>query len=183
MTVPHIDNNGNIYIGSSYTFYSIKLTGSLNWTFVLQSKIKSIPYVDSNNLIYISDSYNIYMLNQNGKLVSEGFIYYGDRSDFCVGSDNSIYSENSHQQLVQLFPNGYRNYEYSLDNNIITKMKIFPDGMLYFGTNDGYLYSVNTFTGQQIQNIVITPSNIVLKAKSDAFQFVVKVYDINNNEI
>jgi outer membrane protein assembly factor BamB len=160
-----IDSNGALYLGSNdgYVYSLNSTTGSVNWlkrvnntnynpNVTSPNSIYTTPLIAPDGTIYIgSNEGYLFALNNNGNIKwsynagyplqsspiidGSGSIYFGAGNNvYAVGDAGSqAYSK----WLTPFVTNAHVNSSPALSSN----------GYLYFGSDDGYVYAVNSFTG------------------------------------
>ena len=127
-TAPTIVND-TIYIGSSNTkLYSIDIDKSKNWEFTGGDEILSTPTYVNESVIFGSSDGNLYCLN-----ISDGNV------NVYVGSDEG--------NLTCLdIRDGKIKWSFPAGGEVQTTPAI-KDDLIAFGSNNGYMYVLNKFTG------------------------------------
>jgi outer membrane protein assembly factor BamB len=145
---PAVAADGTIYIGSKTGFFAINPDGSLKWSYPTGDTEAGSPVIDPSGIIYVASwDHNLYEFNTDGTR----------RFTFSTG-DAMAGAPAIDQDLCWVYIGSNDGYVYALDNDISTIWKfktdngmgmpaIGPDGNLYVGGLDGYLYSLNPYSG------------------------------------
>lgn len=142
-----------IYIGSSNSkLYSFGTDKEKNWEFTTGDEILSSPSYVNETVIFGSSDGNLYCLN-----VSDGdLVWKVDLSNKVLSSptvdehDNSVYIGSDEGNLTCLdVRDGTVKWSYSTGDKVQSTSAL-KDNMVAFGSNNGYLYVLNKYTGQEI---------------------------------
>ena len=150
-TTPTIVND-TIYIGSTNTkLYSIDIDKSKNWEFTSGDEILSTPAYVNESVIFGSCDGNLYCVN-----VSDGSVLWKeDLNNKILSSptvddyDNNVYVGSDEGNLTCLdIRDGKIKWSYHTGSEIQTTPAL-KDDIITFGSNNGYLYVLNKFTGKE----------------------------------
>jgi outer membrane protein assembly factor BamB len=148
---PAIDENGVIYVGTTYNtwegnrLFAFYPDGTLKWKFFTGDDIYSSPAIDEDGVIYFGcDNHNIYALYPNGSLkwkyTTGDYIF----SSPAIGQDGTIYCGSDDNYLYAIYPNnGTLKWRYKSGHWIRTAPCIGDDGTIYCVSLDNHLYAVN----------------------------------------
>ncbi len=147
---PAIDDHGILYIvGLPSTLYAISPNGQLKWTFKADGVLPATPVIGEDHVIYVGSMDGLlYAINWDGSLKwkfrasrpilgspvvdSDGTVSFASGNKFCsVSPSGELKSE------LRVTP-GWRGGEAPI---------ITPDGIIYLGGIDGFLYALQGFTG------------------------------------
>ena len=150
-TAPTIVND-TIYIGSTNTkLYSIDIDKSKNWEFTSGDEILSTPTYVNESVIFGSSDGNLYCLNTNdGRLNWKVDLNNKVLSSPTVDEyDNNIYvgSDEGNMTCIDI-RDGKIKWSYPTGSEVQTTASIKGD-LVAFGSNNGYLYVLNKFTGRE----------------------------------
>lgn len=141
-----------IYIGSTNSkMYSIGTDKELNWKFTVGDEILSSPAYTNESIIFGSNDGYLYCLNE-----SDGdIIWKSDLNNKILSSptidehDNSVYIGSDEGNLTCLDPrDGNVKWSYFSGNKVQTTPAL-KDNFVVFGSENGYLYVLNKFTGAE----------------------------------
>jgi outer membrane protein assembly factor BamB len=141
-----------IYIGSTNTkFYSIDTDKSKNWDFTTGDEILSSPSYVNDTVIFGSSDGNVYCLNEsNGDLV-----WKVDLSNKVISSptvdehDSSVYIGSDEGNLTCLdIRDGTLKWSHQAGDKVRSTAAL-KDNLVAFGSNNGYLYVLNKYTGAE----------------------------------
>ncbi len=138
---PSVDKEENIYIeGADWYLYSVKENGTLKWKYKSSSlKNFASPSLDA--------SYNVYMLKSDGSLAvvkSDGtlnWLYISNKllTTPTIGKNGEIYMGGTNGLYV--IQNGTLKWKYI--TNKVYSNPVLKDRIVYFGSDDGYLYAIH----------------------------------------
>lgn len=141
---PIIDSNGIIYAGSKDScVYAITPGCSLKWHYKTDGYISSNLAIGNDNTIYFGtkDSF-LYALSQDGTLKWRYKIDNSLEYDSpVINLEGTIYIGTN--KLYALNPDGTLKWRYAPESKIGTTPAIDSDGIIYFGSDDGYLNALN----------------------------------------
>lgn len=168
-----IANDGTIYFGSNDgKIYAVNPNTGLSiggsWPITLQNLVSSIvtgpnsmyttPLISPNGTIYIGSNEGIfYALNPNGSLKWKVPSPSGplQSSPIMDASGTIYYAVNKY--VVAIGDAGYQHYSkwtgpYSATDNVISSPALGANGYLYFASVDGWVYALDSFTGDFVWN-------------------------------
>lgn len=142
----------NIYIGSSNgNLYSIGTDKEKNWDFTTGDEILSSPSYVNKSVIFGSSDGNVYCLEKadgdlkwkvdlNNKVIS---------SPTVDEHDNSVYIGSDEGNLTCIdVRDGTVKWSHSVGDKVRTTAAL-KDNLVAFGSNNGYLYVLNKYTGEE----------------------------------
>lgn len=130
--------------------FALTNRGELKWSYPLLETAQGAPVIGADGAVYVSSwgrgySYGVeqggklYALSPAGELLWDG--PYGCINSACLGADGTIYSSGLDYKLYALSPTGAVLWSYQLGQIVAGSLIIAPDGTLYAGCSDGYLYA------------------------------------------
>lgn len=158
---PAIDDNGNIYFGTSgkasdldARIYCLSSSGSFKWAKEIERA--SAPSISSDGTIYIAgtgkyerieEGYYLYAFNSDGsqkwKYSSLGG-YVSSGVAPSIGPDGTIYIGSYDRNLYAINSNGTLKFKYTTGGSIESCPAIDANGTIYFGSRDGNFYALNS---------------------------------------
>jgi len=163
LSSPTIGPEGTIYAGSpSYGFYAVRPgDGSIKWSWIANWCIISSAAIGDDGLIYVgSKDHHLYAFDDaleapawgfatgtfyDGHLVdsspaigADGTIYFGTDPYDAFGQDPVPTSTN----FWAVNPDGTLKWSFQTGDGVESSPAIGPDGTIYFGSYDGFLYAV-----------------------------------------
>ncbi len=148
-STPAIDNQGNIYAGCTEGhLHSLNSSGQerAGWPFssVAEAEFMSSPAIGSDGTIYACDrDGDVYAIYSNG---NQKWVYHTDASDIvatpAIGRKNEIYV-NTADGLYAISAQGQAMW-YIESISGLSSVTIDQSNNLYVGTDDNYLYSLDT---------------------------------------
>lgn len=162
LSSPLVDSSGIIHVGSpSFSYHQINPDGSFRWQYPTDWCIISSPAQDDNGSIYIgSKDHNLYAFNSNPPGLkwnfSTGIFFDGHLVDSSpsIGEDGTIYvgtdSYGAYEQepiivsdnFWAINPDGSLKWTFETEDGVESSPAIGPDGTIYFGSYDGFLYAL-----------------------------------------
>ncbi len=144
--------NDSIYIGSTNSkMYCIDTNGDDNWNFTTGDEIVSSPSFTNHSLIFGSSDGNLYCLDESdGDLVWKVDLNNKILSSPTVDKhDNSVYIGSDEGNLTCLdIRDGTIKWSHPIGDKIQSTAAL-KDNLIAFGCNNGYLYVLNKYTGQE----------------------------------
>ena len=147
--------NDSVYIGSTNCkLYSIGTDKENNWEFTSGDEIVSSPSYVNDTVIFGSSDGNIYCLNE-----SDGSLNWKvDLNNKIIASptvdehDNSVYigSDEGNLTCIDIRDGTVKWSHFAGDK--IQSTPALKDNLIAFGCNNGYLYVLNKYTGQEVFN-------------------------------
>lgn len=141
-----------IYIGSTNgKMYSIGTDKTKNWEFTTGDAILSSPAYANETILFGSNDGSIYCLNE-----SEGDLAWKvDLSDKVISSptvdehDNNVFIGSNEGNLTCLdIRDGTIKWSHYTGDKVVTTPAL-KDKLVAFGSNNGYLYVLNKYTGAE----------------------------------
>lgn len=159
---PTIDSDGIIHVGSpSYDYYQITSDGLTKWRHKTDWCIISSPAISKEGIVYIgSKDHHLYAFSTNPSRLQwkfqTGTFFDGHLVDSspAIGEDGTIYvGTDPYDAFGQepipvkdnfwaINPNGTLKWVFETEDGVESSPAIGPDGTIYFGSYDGYLYAV-----------------------------------------
>ena len=145
--------NDSIYIGSTDAkLYSIGTDEEINWDFTTGDEILSSPGFVNDTVIFGSSDGNLYCLE-----VSNGDLNWKvDLNNKIISSptidehDNSVYIGSDEGNLTCIdIRDGTLKWSHSVGDKIQSTSAL-KDNLVAFGSNNGNLYVLNKYTGQEV---------------------------------
>ena len=155
----------SIYIGSTNgKLYSIGTDKDKNWEFTTGDEVLSSPSYINESVIFASNDGNIYSLDEsNGELN-----WKVDLNNKVISSptvdehDNSIYIGSDEGNLTCLDSrDGTVKWSHSTGSPVRSTSAL-KDNLIAFGSNNGYLYVLNKYTG--IEEFTYNPGTILFNS-------------------
>jgi outer membrane protein assembly factor BamB len=145
---PSLDENGSIYIGATdfkNSFFSINKYGIENWKCEIGEFVLSSPCIGINGIIYFgANDGGLYAFYPNGTkkwrtTIGNGWV----TSSPVIDSVGIIYAASvNSNRLCAIYPNGTIAWSFYAEDCIYCSPAIDENGIIYVGSNDGYLYSI-----------------------------------------
>jgi len=162
LSSPAIGRDGMIYVGSpGFEFFSVYPDGEVNWSYSSRWCIISSPAIDDNNLLYIgSKDHYLYIFEPDSpnpvNFFSSGSFYDGHFLDSspAIGADGTIYIGSdpyggtgidpvvTPTNFWAINPDGSLKWSFDTEDGVESSPAIGPDGTIYFGSYDSYLYAI-----------------------------------------
>ena len=163
---PTIDANNNIYFGGrdSYLYSIDGVNRQINWRYKAGGAIQSTPVINSNQHIYFTD--NI------------GFVY-----DLCGNSVNpATTTPIVPMHMINQSHNGISSYKSPISEPdiswslpfissnlyVLPSIAIDSSGTMYIGSNDGFLYAINSLTGIEQWRLSLVTAGVTLQTSPDS---------------
>ena len=159
-----ISSTGALYLGSNdgYVYSLNAVDGSLNWLtrvnntdrvpFNSPNSMYTTPVIGPDSTIYIgSNEGYLYALNPNGTLKWSYQAGYPLQSSPIMDGSGSLYF-GAGNLVYAIGDAGFAGYPkwlnpFATNANVNSSPAIGSNGYLYFGSDDGYVYAVDSFTG------------------------------------
>jgi outer membrane protein assembly factor BamB len=151
-SAPAIGIDGSIYFGSeNKRVYALSASGSFKWLFPSTGAVLSSPIADGNGTVYITsqDGY-LYAVDSVGFQLWE--IFVGDvfyctpamdaAGNIIVAGYAGSSSAGAATSFASISPSGTLQWEYLIDGVNDSSPNIAPDGSIYIGAHDGFLYKL-----------------------------------------
>ena len=159
-----IDSSGALYLGSNdgYLYSLNSTTGSVNWLtrvnntnkapFTSPNSIYTTPVIAPDGTIYIgSNEGYLFALNTNGTIKWSYSAGYPLQSSPIIDGSGSIYfgAGNNVYAVGDAGSQAYAKWltPFVTNAHVNSSPALSPNGYLYFGSDDGYVYAINSFTG------------------------------------
>jgi len=148
---PAVGPDGNIYITSKdKCLYAFNGKGELNWKFMTGGSIESSPSIGFYGTIYLgSTDHYLYAIDSQGNLKWKYDTEAPILSSPATGSDGNIFISSSNT-LYAVTINGLRKWKFMASDKITSSPAIDQAGKLYIGTQDSYIYSINSENGDML---------------------------------
>lgn len=151
-STPAIGQDGTIYFGDGYQFlHALTPTGGEKWNYFALGIMDSSPAVSTTGTVYIGCGDSIFYALW-GKPKGSGFVGemqwaflcgYPNSASPLIGSDGTVYLASGDRKLYARTPdNKQKALPFSAGGSILSSPAQDSSGNLYFGCEDGYLYSV-----------------------------------------
>jgi outer membrane protein assembly factor BamB len=148
-STPAIDENGNIYVGSTSAvnvnyFYAFYPNGTEKWHYAVGHNMYSSPVVGDDGSVFFGDCNGFInaLYTSNGSLrwryQTGGWVM----SSPAIGSDGTIYCGSHDHNLYALYSNGTKKWQFPTGDWIRASPSIADDGTIYVGSYDDYLYAL-----------------------------------------
>ena len=162
LSSPAVGEDGTIHVGStSFEYYQFNPDGTIKWIYKTDWCIISSPAIDEYGTVYVGskdhrlyafDEQKSYMrwnystgtffdghcVDSSPAIADDGTIYVGTDPYGAYGQDPVPVATN----FWAVNPNGTLKWVFETEDGVESSPAIGPDGTLYFGSYDGYLYSV-----------------------------------------
>ena len=157
MSSPAIDSQGTIYIVasemSSSSLMAINPDGTSKWNMDLQVYFdEGFVTVDNNGLIYVDGGSYFYVINPDGTEKWRYQLTYSEwfTTSAAITCDGTVVlgqfnGTNGQGSLIALdVDQGLLKWKYDLDAKIASSPVVDSNGVIYFGTDNGYLYALES---------------------------------------
>ncbi|KYK26685.1 hypothetical protein AYK20_08735 [Thermoplasmatales archaeon SG8-52-1] len=138
---PVIDENGTIYIGSSWYLFAINSNGTLKWKYKTWGNIDNAPAINEDGTIYAgSNEGYLYAFYPNGTKkwkTSNG----GWSSSPVIDENGTIFFGSSNGRIYAVNPNGTKKWSYKTDG-FIACSPVIDNDTLYCGSHDTHVYAI-----------------------------------------
>ncbi|MDP3072163.1 MAG: PQQ-binding-like beta-propeller repeat protein [Opitutaceae bacterium] len=146
---PAIGADGTIYVGSlDQRLYAFAPDGTKKWDYLANGEIHGSPTLGADGTIYFVADVNFYALKTDGTELWKRRINTTSASTAAVRADGVIIL-GADDGVVRAFNPSDGNVRWSYDTrtgtgNLIESSPIIaPDGSIYVGSLDGFLYKIN----------------------------------------
>lgn len=155
----------NIYIGSSNgNLYSVGTDKEKNWDFTTGDEILSSPTYVNKSVIFGSSDGNVYCLDKSNGALN----WKVDLNNKVISSptadehDNSVYIGSDEGNLTCIdVRDGTVKWSHSVGDKIQSTAAL-KDNLVAFGSNNGYLYVLNKYTG--VEEFTYNPGTILFNS-------------------
>lgn len=145
-----IEEDGDLYFGSENGYlYALTSKGNLRWTYKAAEAIRSSPAISQDGKVYFpaQDGY-LYALDSEGFQLWESFVgdvFYcspaiDSAGNILIAAYAGSAALGAATDFLSLDSSGNIIWEYLVTNYNDSSPNIAPDGSIYFGAHDGYLY-------------------------------------------
>ena len=178
-----IASNGTLYLGSDDGYiYALSPTNPANnhviWKkqliniaqYPVTSQLYTTPAIALDGTIYIgSNEGYLYALNPNSTLKWSYYAGHPLQSSPTIDNINNTIYFGAGYSVYAIADAGYKGYlkwltPFDTSGNVYSSPALGLTGKLYFGSDDGYVYAVDSFTGifewKQSTNTTLVPPNI-----------------------
>jgi outer membrane protein assembly factor BamB len=159
-----ISSTGTLYLGSNdgYIYSLSSVDGSMNWLtrvnnsnsspFTSPNSIYTTPVIGSDGTIYVgSNEGYLFALNPSGTIKWSYSAGYPLQSSPIMDASGSIYfgAGNNVYAVGDAGSQAYAKWlnPFVTNAHVNSSPALGTNGYLYFGSDDGYVYAVNNFTG------------------------------------
>lgn len=160
---PSVGNDGTVYIASLTSLVAVFPNGTVKWEYETEGFVDCSPAIGTDGTIYISNSYygtptgplnasyGLHAIYPNGTMKWRCVTGPCMSSQSpAIGLDGTIYTlsrnipllEPDRYQLNAVYPNGTWKWIYPLTGEAWTTPTVAPDGTVYIGCYDSYLYAI-----------------------------------------
>ena len=144
---PAVAADGTIYFGTAGTdtrFYAVDTNGYAKWVRKLSDRVTTPPAIGLDGTIYFGADFALYALYPNGDTKWRKWHDWVIRSSPALGHERTIYF--GADTLVARNPDGSWEWDFWYEGTRPTTYKTSPavdsSGLIYFGAQEGYLYTV-----------------------------------------
>lgn len=148
--------NGTIYIGDggfdTGNVYAIdSSTGAIQWTWAAPSGVESSPSIGEDGTVYVGvrNAGGLFALNPNTGSLIWSYSAFDVRDCPSIGADGSLYFGSSDNNIYALTSSGQLKWKFQTGDQCKATPVLTPNGVLYGGGKDGFLYALNASTGTQ----------------------------------
>jgi outer membrane protein assembly factor BamB len=150
---PVIDENGTIYVAgvNGRNIVAVYPNGTKKWSYYTNDYIYDSPAIDKNGILYCgsNDGFLYAIFKGNGTLKWK-YKTKLDANSPTISDDGIIYLCSNDHYLRALYPNGTLKWKFSVGFDALTSSPALGnDGNIYFGCHAGYIYSLNSSTGEE----------------------------------
>jgi len=156
-SAPAIDDDGTIYFGcADKNFYALNPDGTEKWRFNTSGEgigpfdsFSAVPSIGPDGTIYCgSKNYNLYAINPDGTKKWHFSMLDSVECTPSFGPDGTIYcgaySPSNDPYLYAIDPeNGEEIWRFETKKGVYGSPTVDANGILYFGSDDKYFYSLN----------------------------------------
>ncbi len=157
MSSPAIDSHGTIYVVSSQMFSSsliaINPDGTSKWNFDLKVSFdEGFVTVDNDGQIYVDGGNYFYVINPDGTEKWKYQLTYSEwfTTSAAISCDGTVLvgkfnGTNGQGSLLALdVDQQILKWKFDLDTKIASSPVVDSNGVIYFGTDNGYLYALES---------------------------------------
>jgi len=170
-SLPAIGIDGTIYVGTNMgKLYAVNPDGTFKWSFTTGLGILlSSSAIGIDGTIYVASlGGNLYALNPDGTLKWSYVFEAGIYSSPAIGAEGTIYMGAAFGRIHAINSDGTRKWVFTANDSLlrhasspaIGKDGSYPaidsDGKIYWGTDSGRLYTINS-DGMLIDSVRISP--------------------------
>ena len=142
---PAIGADGTIYQATwRGNLLAVTPQGRLQWTFSINSEIKSSPAIADDGTIYLgARDRKFYAVTPQGTLKWTFPTGAWVDSSPAIGADGTVYFGSWDTNFYALNPDGSKRWVFPAGNIIVSSPAIAADGTIYFGSEDRKFYALN----------------------------------------
>ena len=142
---PAIAGDGTVYAGNaSNRLLALNSTGSLLWSYVAGSRVKSSPALNSWKVFAGSDDNRVYGINATTGTLSWTYVTGGDVLSSPSVSEN-VYVGSEDHRLYAIDPiTGALSWTYVTGDAVWYSPAVGPDGRVFVASYDYRLYAINS---------------------------------------
>lgn len=151
---PSLSADGTLYIGDGQfnggNVYAINSTnGSIKWTWIAPGGVESSPSISDDGTIYVGTRIDGGLFALDGLTGNQkwSFTAFDVRGCPSIDTKGNLYFPSSDNNIYALNSSGTLIWKFSGSDQFKSTPTIAPDGTLYGGGKDGYLYSLNSQNG------------------------------------
>ncbi|MBK1877918.1 PQQ-binding-like beta-propeller repeat protein [Pelagicoccus mobilis] len=151
---PALDDEGNLYFGSSDGFfYSVDSTGELRWFYFVGAELDSSPAVSEDGHVYVG-AYdgNLYSFTGDGELrwtfAAREPVEDNDSriaGPIAIGENGEIYFGSADGYCYAVTPEGELDWEFDTLEKVDTGVVIGNNGELILASRSGTVYALDRF--------------------------------------
>ncbi|GAA3638808.1 outer membrane protein assembly factor BamB family protein [Flavivirga jejuensis] len=148
---PAVDDNGNVYIGTSTkegvpNVFAIDNNGQVLWSYETGDIVRSAPAIHSNGNIYLG-SYddNLYGFTPAGNIAMQ--LDIGNNAKYSgpvFGLNGEIYIGSQTDELIAVDEGGNELWRFDTGGDVNSTPAIGSDGRIYVGSTGDFFYAFNT---------------------------------------
>ncbi len=147
---PIIDESNRLVMFGSedFTFYALDTrNGRASWTFSTKDRIRGTPRLAHEHVFFGSDDGKVYALGAlNGRFLWSFDFNAPVRSRPWVTNDLVIVGGES-GEIIAISLSGQRKWSYRTKRGVISSPLVDAEGMCYVGSQDGFMYALDSNNG------------------------------------
>lgn len=142
LTMPTLDDAGNIYAGSfDFNVYSVDPLGNIRWTFRSDGRVIRDLAIDYDGNIYFGDEAHFYSVNNEGQLNWKYDVTSRTHAP-AISDSGTVYLV--HGAFIEALDlTGTRRWSYKISNNFNSSPAIGPEGIVQVFDDSGVLYALS----------------------------------------